>query len=153
MLSRTGGSDVGGSILAVVQHPPPQATAADERPPSLLDEVRKAKHRSPDDTPVQSAAAARQQDAAPTQQHGHYGSEAVEEGGLVGLEDEAGQEGAFNPETGEINWDCPCLGGMAHGPWCSRLPYLSRRGGTDPFLQWRAIQGGLQLLRVFDCEP
>lgn len=23
---------------------------------------------------------------------------------------------AFNPETGEINWDCPCLGGMAHGP-------------------------------------
>jgi len=33
------------------------------------------------------------------------------------LEAEAGQEGAFNPETGEINWDCPCLGGMAHGPW------------------------------------
>ena len=25
-------------------------------------------------------------------------------------------EGAFNPDTGEINWDCPCLGGMAHGP-------------------------------------
>lgn len=34
----------------------------------------------------------------------------------VELESEAGQEGAFNPETGEINWDCPCLGGMAHGP-------------------------------------
>ncbi|KAJ6164395.1 hypothetical protein N7470_003067 [Penicillium chermesinum] len=32
------------------------------------------------------------------------------------LEDDAGQQGAFNPETGEINWDCPCLGGMAHGP-------------------------------------
>ncbi|KAM0483781.1 hypothetical protein ACHAPX_002279 [Trichoderma viride] len=32
------------------------------------------------------------------------------------LEEEASQEGAFNPETGEINWDCPCLGGMAHGP-------------------------------------
>jgi intermembrane space import and assembly protein 40 len=28
----------------------------------------------------------------------------------------AGQGGAYNPETGEINWDCPCLGGMAHGP-------------------------------------
>ncbi|KAI0644382.1 hypothetical protein C8Q79DRAFT_912927 [Trametes meyenii] len=28
----------------------------------------------------------------------------------------AGGGGAFNPETGEINWDCPCLGGMAHGP-------------------------------------
>ncbi|KAJ1921796.1 Oxidoreductase [Mycoemilia scoparia] len=25
------------------------------------------------------------------------------------------QSDAFNPETGEINWDCPCLGGMAHG--------------------------------------
>jgi intermembrane space import and assembly protein 40 len=33
-----------------------------------------------------------------------------------GLEEEADQQGAFNPETGEINWDCPCLGGMAHGP-------------------------------------
>ena len=27
-----------------------------------------------------------------------------------------GSGGAFNPVTGEINWDCPCLGGMAHGP-------------------------------------
>ncbi|PIA17307.1 hypothetical protein COEREDRAFT_80644 [Coemansia reversa NRRL 1564] len=25
------------------------------------------------------------------------------------------QAQAFDPETGEINWDCPCLGGMAHG--------------------------------------
>ncbi|PSK36111.1 Mitochondrial intermembrane space import and assembly protein 40 [Elsinoe australis] len=32
------------------------------------------------------------------------------------LEAEADQQGAFNEETGEINWDCPCLGGMAHGP-------------------------------------
>ena len=32
------------------------------------------------------------------------------------LEEEADQQGAFNPVTGEINWDCPCLGGMAHGP-------------------------------------
>lgn len=32
------------------------------------------------------------------------------------VEEEAEGEGAFNPETGEINWDCPCLGGMAHGP-------------------------------------
>lgn len=27
-----------------------------------------------------------------------------------------GQQGAYDPETGEINWDCPCLGGMANGP-------------------------------------
>ena len=31
-------------------------------------------------------------------------------------EEEEGGGGAFNPVTGEINWDCPCLGGMAHGP-------------------------------------
>jgi intermembrane space import and assembly protein 40 len=30
--------------------------------------------------------------------------------------DPEGGGGAFNPVTGEINWDCPCLGGMAHGP-------------------------------------
>lgn len=36
--------------------------------------------------------------------------------GAEELEEEADQQGAFNPETGEINWDCPCLGGMAHGP-------------------------------------
>ncbi|CAK9785145.1 unnamed protein product [Cutaneotrichosporon oleaginosum] len=29
---------------------------------------------------------------------------------------EAASQGAFNEETGEINWDCPCLGGMATGP-------------------------------------
>ncbi|KAI0394148.1 hypothetical protein F5Y17DRAFT_429086 [Xylariaceae sp. FL0594] len=38
------------------------------------------------------------------------------EGSPEALEEEAAQQGAFNPETGEINWDCPCLGGMAHGP-------------------------------------
>ncbi|KAH9940422.1 uncharacterized protein BXZ73DRAFT_98858 [Epithele typhae] len=27
-----------------------------------------------------------------------------------------GGGGAYDPVTGEINWDCPCLGGMAHGP-------------------------------------
>ena len=36
--------------------------------------------------------------------------------GAAELEEEAASEGAFNPETGEINWDCPCLGGMADGP-------------------------------------
>ena len=30
-------------------------------------------------------------------------------------EESSGTEGAYNPITGEINWDCPCLGGMAHG--------------------------------------
>lgn len=29
---------------------------------------------------------------------------------------ESDKDAAFDPVTGEINWDCPCLGGMAHGP-------------------------------------
>jgi hypothetical protein len=29
---------------------------------------------------------------------------------------DAASQAAFDPTTGEINWDCPCLGGMAHGP-------------------------------------
>ncbi|KAH7907457.1 hypothetical protein BJ138DRAFT_1116681 [Hygrophoropsis aurantiaca] len=30
--------------------------------------------------------------------------------------EESAGGGAYDPVTGEINWDCPCLGGMAHGP-------------------------------------
>lgn len=40
----------------------------------------------------------------------------LEPGSPEALAQEATQQGAFDPETGEINWDCPCLGGMAHGP-------------------------------------
>ena len=36
--------------------------------------------------------------------------------GLSKEEEEASPGGAFDPVTGKINWDCPCLGGMAHGP-------------------------------------
>ncbi|CUM66141.1 uncharacterized protein PRCAT00003798001 [Priceomyces carsonii] len=37
--------------------------------------------------------------------------------GVEGDEEaEDSHQSAYNPETGEINWDCPCLGGMAHGP-------------------------------------
>jgi intermembrane space import and assembly protein 40 len=55
-----------------------------------------------------------QKEAQSTQQNATPASGG--EGGIEGLEEEAGQQGAFNPETGEINWDCPCLGGMATGP-------------------------------------
>lgn len=39
-----------------------------------------------------------------------------EPGGEGEGSEQGGSGGAYNPETGEINWDCPCLGGMAHGP-------------------------------------
>ncbi|KAK4142241.1 uncharacterized protein C8A04DRAFT_30201 [Dichotomopilus funicola] len=44
------------------------------------------------------------------------GAGALEPGSPEALEHEARHQGAFDPETGEINWDCPCLGGMADGP-------------------------------------
>lgn len=43
------------------------------------------------------------------------GSTEVEEG-LGQAKKDAEKQEAFNEETGEINWDCPCLGGMADGP-------------------------------------
>lgn len=58
--------------------------------------------------------AQKQKEASHAQQNAKSSSGA--EGGIQGLEAEADQQGAFNPETGEINWDCPCLGGMATGP-------------------------------------
>ena len=48
----------------------------------------------------------------------HKAEEAAEstEAAQAEGEDDEHAGGAFNPVTGEINWDCPCLGGMAHGP-------------------------------------
>ncbi|KAK3389885.1 hypothetical protein B0H63DRAFT_446043 [Podospora didyma] len=67
-----------------------------------------------------AAAAAVAPPPPPPQHDGLVGAEdessAPAPGSPEALEEEAGQQGAFNPETGEINWDCPCLGGMAHGP-------------------------------------
>jgi intermembrane space import and assembly protein 40 len=31
-------------------------------------------------------------------------------------QDSQSPEDAFNPETGEINWDCPCIAGMTQPP-------------------------------------
>jgi mitochondrial intermembrane space import and assembly protein 40 len=85
-------------------------------------EARKARQRSAlasiaADDPLDPGHESRL-DMAPS--GGVASGEAGVEGGALGspeeLEEEASQEGAFNPETGEINWDCPCLGGMAHGP-------------------------------------
>lgn len=66
-----------------------------------------------------TAKAQKAAEATPDQQ-GSKQETAAETTTVVGspaaLEEEADQQGAFNPETGEINWDCPCLGGMADGP-------------------------------------
>jgi hypothetical protein len=58
-----------------------------------------------------------------TAKEGEDGQVQDGEGEMEGLEEEADQQGAFNPETGEINWD---------GTWSL----------------WGGVQGGFQLLCV-----
>ncbi|ORY07402.1 hypothetical protein BCR34DRAFT_570680 [Clohesyomyces aquaticus] len=88
----------------------PETNDEDEQLPTIDALAQERAKRKAD-----AAAAAKQKELrdASGQEHepGVSGS-----GGVEDLEEEAGQQGAFNPETGEINWDCPCLGGMATGP-------------------------------------
>ncbi|KAK1246543.1 hypothetical protein MKX08_000345 [Trichoderma sp. CBMAI-0020] len=79
---------------------------------ALIDQKRK------DASPKAAEPAAAKTEAVKTDDKSEAPAQsAVGFGGSAdALEEEASQEGAFNPETGEINWDCPCLGGMAHGP-------------------------------------
>ncbi|KPM38037.1 Mitochondrial intermembrane space import and assembly protein 40 [Neonectria ditissima] len=94
--------------------PPPAAFSNDDLPTvdSVFEEKRKqiqSKADKPADKPLDKKPVPEgtKTDAQTT---------AAIEGSPEALEEEAGQQGAFNPETGEINWDCPCLGGMADGP-------------------------------------
>ncbi|KAL4784041.1 hypothetical protein BJX76DRAFT_357375 [Aspergillus varians] len=90
----------------------PKSKPEDEKPLPTLDSVKpktreaKAPSSSPS-APAAEAASTPESNAEQSEQS----LKAAEE-----LEEEAGQQAAFNPETGEINWDCPCLGGMAYGP-------------------------------------
>jgi intermembrane space import and assembly protein 40 len=83
----------------------------------LIEGKRKQAKAAAPEIPVETAekteAAA---EPAATSESTVTGAAAPEPGSPETLEQEAEQQGAFNPETGEINWDCPCLGGMAHGP-------------------------------------
>ncbi|KAJ5906384.1 Mitochondrial intermembrane space import and assembly protein 40 [Penicillium subrubescens] len=65
----------------------------------------------------QAAARSQPKADAPAPEVAAPDAGAVEVNPQIGIDSEEPPESAaFNPETGEINWDCPCLGGMAHGP-------------------------------------
>lgn len=84
---------------------------------AIVDEKRKqldAKLKARESQATKEAVAANS--ATPQQTQPPVASPEDAEKSPEQLEEEAGQQGAFNPETGEINFDCPCLGGMAHGP-------------------------------------
>jgi mitochondrial intermembrane space import and assembly protein 40 len=85
--------------------PPPAAEDA----PTLesLAAERKARKAREVEQLAASAAKAQSEDGSPSP---------ADPAQTEGESEEESQAGAFNPETGEINWDCPCLGGMADGP-------------------------------------
>ncbi|KAK2734962.1 Oxidoreductase [Myotisia sp. PD_48] len=91
------------TIESITANKKPKVQASSSRPSQPKAETEKPSSEA------SSVAALAETEAAPTEAQSLQLSPAE-------LEQEAGQEGAFNPETGEINWDCPCLGGMAHGP-------------------------------------
>ncbi|KAM0425069.1 hypothetical protein ACHAPT_009628 [Fusarium lateritium] len=89
----------------------PAAFSDDDLPTvdSVVEEKRKQiKNKSAEKKPAES-------NKTPEPETGAKSTVAAD-GSPAALEEEADQQGAFNPETGEINWDCPCLGGMAQGP-------------------------------------
>lgn len=97
--------------LALTSPPPPQFSDSDlPTVDAVIEEKRRQTRAAAPEHPPQPAPV---EQTATTEQEAEHevGPESPE-----ALEEEASQEGAFNPETGEINWDCPCLGGMAHGP-------------------------------------
>ena len=69
-----------------------------------------SKFQVPNTEPTDEAFLPEQPDA-PASESGESATETGDESPSP-----VGSGGAFNPQTGEINWDCPCLGGMAHGP-------------------------------------
>ncbi|KAI4716807.1 hypothetical protein E4T48_07023 [Aureobasidium sp. EXF-10727] len=119
-------SNVFAEEQSYVRHAPPETQIESETLPTL-DAVTAKRHALQAQVKADAEADARKVAATATEA-AHKVREATtnapvpepEDGALAGspedLEEEAGQQGAFNEETGEINWDCPCLGGMAHGP-------------------------------------
>lgn len=88
----------------------------DDESPSL--DVLAARRKNKNAQTLHSAADALSSENASisTSQQSITADDGPAPGSPQDLENEAAGEGAFNPETGEINFDCPCLGGMAHGP-------------------------------------
>ncbi|KAK1765837.1 hypothetical protein QBC33DRAFT_542636 [Phialemonium atrogriseum] len=89
--------------------PPPQFSDSDLPTVDAVIEEKRRQTRAAAPPPPEPQST--QQTAASPLDESEPGQQSPE-----ALEEEADQQGAFNPETGEINWDCPCLGGMAHGP-------------------------------------
>ncbi|KAF9070637.1 hypothetical protein BDP27DRAFT_1263569 [Rhodocollybia butyracea] len=85
------------------------ATSTDSHNTPVLDSPSSETHHT-FSTPKTTSEGSTDTDAPPKPDAEKPQSGEAEEGS------DSASQGAYNPETGEINWDCPCLGGMAHGP-------------------------------------
>ena len=85
-----------------------QATSADQLPPAHSSDSIDSESTLIDTLSIPT-------DQVKQQLESESDSEPESEEVSVGQGGENGG-GAIDPVTGEINWDCPCLGGMAHGP-------------------------------------
>ncbi|KAL6236776.1 hypothetical protein BDW75DRAFT_206040 [Aspergillus navahoensis] len=93
----------------------PQRKSEDEKPLPTLDSI-KPKSREEKKAPAPAPSPSSPAEAAATLASTNVNAQSESLKSAEELEAEADQQAAFNPETGEINWDCPCLGGMAYGP-------------------------------------
>jgi intermembrane space import and assembly protein 40 len=98
-----------------VVHALPTTESETEQLPTIESIAAERQKRRAVQAQLEAQRAAEEEAARAADAASETKSEAAD-GSIEGLEAEADQQGAFNPETGEINWDCPCLGGMAHGP-------------------------------------
>ncbi|KAF9729351.1 hypothetical protein PMIN02_012002 [Paraphaeosphaeria minitans] len=94
----------------------PIADEENEQLPTIDDVAAARLKRKAEREAIEAQLAAQQQAQHQKQAAANANETIATAGSVEELEEEAGQQGAFNPETGEINWDCPCLGGMADGP-------------------------------------
>jgi mitochondrial intermembrane space import and assembly protein 40 len=93
-------------LLATTSKPKPKPLTREARARSTADTLSAPPSEPPE---PRADRIDHKDDEAPSEE----GEE--EEGGASSGEG-GGGGGAFDPVTGKINWDCPCLGGMAYGP-------------------------------------
>lgn len=93
------------------QPEPPKKTSSGKKADITPDVAARVENRTKSDD---KASKEESQNAEPSGKSDDASE--VTDGSAEADAEAGGQAAAFNPETGEINWDCPCLGGMAHGP-------------------------------------
>ncbi|TRM69925.1 hypothetical protein BD626DRAFT_563628 [Schizophyllum amplum] len=90
-----------------------------EPPLTASDKVAPASDATPEEIPfpadAEPSSASTSEESAPPSESSETSGDA-ESTVEAKAEEAQASGGAYDPVTGEINWDCPCLGGMAQGP-------------------------------------